>query len=63
MVVTFKFESTLRKDIFAENIFKNLELYRHSKSRKNEENDEEKTDNEDFVRTSSNSNDFDDVIV
>ena len=30
---------------------------------KNEENDEENTDDEDFVRASSNSNECDDVIV
>ena len=29
----------------------------------NKENDEKNTDNEDFVRTSSNSNECDDVIV
>ena len=30
---------------------------------KNKENDEENTDDEDFVRASSNSNECDDVIV
>ena len=30
---------------------------------KNEKNDEKNTDDEDFVRTSSNSNECDDIIV
>ena len=31
--------------------------------KENEENNDENADDEDFVRTSSNSNEFDDVVV
>ena len=69
----FKLESTFRKDIFACGQRETLDIMNAFVNRlydwnytgivNAEETDEENTDDEDFVRTSSNNNECDDVII